>query len=56
VQGVNAAYTFNDNCPRAVGISIDPWGNRKTKITANFGRYTESLPLDYRHSLAQPGA
>jgi len=29
-----------------MGISIDPWGNRKTKVTANFGRYTEALPLD----------
>jgi hypothetical protein len=46
VQGVNAAYTFNDNWSPRVGISVDPWGNRKTKITANFGRYTEALPLD----------
>ncbi len=46
VQGVNVAYTFNDNWSPRVGISVDPWGNRKTKLTANFGRYTESLPLD----------
>ena len=46
VQGVNAAYTFNDNWSPRVGISVDPWGNRKTKVTANFGRYTEALPLD----------
>jgi hypothetical protein len=46
VQGTNAHYTFNDNWSPRVGISIDPWGNRKTKITANYGRYTESLPLD----------
>ncbi len=46
VQGVNAAYTFNDNWSPRVGVSVDPWGNRKTKITANFGRYTEALPLD----------
>jgi len=46
VQGVNAAYTFTDNWSPRVGISVDPWGNRKTKITANFGRYTEALPLD----------
>jgi hypothetical protein len=46
VQGGNAAYTFTDNWSPRVGISIDPWGNRKTKIYANFGRYTESLPLD----------
>ncbi len=46
VQGTAASYTFNDNWSPRVGISVDPWGNRKTKITANFGRYTESLPLD----------
>ena len=46
VKGVNASYTFNDNWSPRVGISVDPWGNRKTKVTANFGRYTESLPLD----------
>ena len=46
VQGVNAAYTFNDNWSPRMGISVDPWGNRKTKVTANFGRYTEALPLD----------
>jgi hypothetical protein len=46
VQGENVRYTFNDNWSPRVGISVDPWGNRKTKITANFGRYTESLPLD----------
>jgi hypothetical protein len=46
VEGVTSAYTFNDNWSPRVGISIDPWGNRKTKVTANFGRYTESLPLD----------
>ena len=46
VAGVNSAYTFNDNWSPRLGISVDPWGNRKTKVTANFGRYTESLPLD----------
>jgi len=46
VQGVNAAYTFNDNWSPRIGVSVDPWGNRKTKLTANFGRYTEALPLD----------
>src|SRR3954469_13625570 len=46
VQGGNAAFTFTDNWSPRVGIAIDPWGNRKTKIYANFARYTESLPLD----------
>jgi len=46
VAGRNSAYTFNDNWSPRLGVSVDPWGNRKTKVTANFGRYTESLPLD----------
>jgi hypothetical protein len=46
VVGGVAKYTFNDNWSPRLGVSVDPWGNRKTKITANFGRYTESLPLD----------
>jgi len=46
VQGLNAAYTFTDNWSPRLGISVDPWGSRKTKVTANFGRYTEALPLD----------
>ncbi len=46
VAGNDAGYTFNDNWSPRVGISVDPWGNRKTKVTANFGRYTEALPLD----------
>jgi hypothetical protein len=46
VAGVNSSYTFTDNWSPRVGISIDPWGNRKTKIFANFGRYSEALPLD----------
>jgi len=46
VAGGIAHYTFVDNWSPRLGISVDPWGNRKTKVTANFGRYTESLPLD----------
>src|SRR5262249_41410976 len=32
-------YTFTDNWAPRVGISVDPWGNRKTKVYANFARY-----------------
>ena len=46
VEGVNAKYTFVDNWSPRFGISVDPWGNRKSKVYANFGRYTEALPLD----------
>src|SRR5262249_3578294 len=46
LNGVNAHYTFTDNWSPRVGVSVDPWGNRKSKIYANFGRYNESIPLD----------
>jgi hypothetical protein len=46
IAGKNAGYTFTDNWSPRVGIAIDPWGNRKTKIFANFGRYNEAIPLD----------
>jgi hypothetical protein len=44
--GVNAKYTFTDNWSPRVGISVDPWGNRRSKVFANFGRYNEAIPLD----------
>lgn len=46
LEGTVARYTFVDNWSPRVGISVDPWGNRKSKAYANFGRYTEALPLD----------
>jgi len=46
LQGNIAHYTFVDNWSPRIGVSVDPWGNRKSKIYANFGRYTEALPLD----------
>ncbi len=39
-------YTFTDNWSPNLGISIDPVGDRKTKIYANYGRYGYSIPLD----------
>ena len=56
VQGGIAKYTFNDNWSPRMGISVDPWGNRKTKVTANFGRYTEVAAAGHRHPFAQSGA
>jgi carboxypeptidase family protein/TonB-dependent receptor-like protein len=46
INGNAAHYTFTDNWSPRVGVSIDPWGNRKTKVYANFARYTQPLPLD----------
>jgi hypothetical protein len=39
-------HTFNNMWSPRVGISVDPTGNRKQKIYANFGRYAYVLPLD----------
>jgi len=39
-------YTFTDNWSPNLGVSIDPVGDRKTKIYANYGRYGYSIPLD----------
>jgi hypothetical protein len=46
LDGNIAHYTLVDNWSPRFGVSVDPWGNRKTKVYANFGRYTEALPLD----------
>jgi hypothetical protein len=46
MAGTGSAYTFTDNWAPRVGIAIDPWGDRKTKIYGNFGRYNYQTPLD----------
>jgi Carboxypeptidase regulatory-like domain/TonB-dependent Receptor Plug Domain len=46
MAGTGAAYTFTDNWAPRIGIAIDPWGDRKTKIYGNFGRYNYETPLD----------
>jgi hypothetical protein len=37
---------FNDMWSPRIGITVDPKGDRKSKIYANFGRYAFILPLD----------
>lgn len=44
--GSGSTYTMNDNWAPRLGISIDPFGDRKTKLYANFGRYNYQTPLD----------
>lgn len=46
MAGTGSVYTFTDNWAPRVGVSIDPWGDRKTKIYGNFGRYNYQTPLD----------
>jgi hypothetical protein len=46
LEGTSAKYTFTDNWSPRLGLAIDPTGDRKTKIYANFGRYDYAIPLD----------
>jgi Carboxypeptidase regulatory-like domain len=46
LNAVTQAYTFNDNWSPRIGINIDPFGDRKSKVFFNWGRYTQSFPQD----------
>jgi len=46
VIGEEANYTFTDNWSPALGVTIDPIGDRKNKLWFSFGRYNYNLPLD----------
>jgi hypothetical protein len=46
LRGEATKYTFVDNWMPRLGVSIDPRGDRKNKIFANFARYNYNLPLD----------
>jgi hypothetical protein len=46
MAGTGAAYTFTDNWAPRVGVSVDPFGDRKSKIYGNYGRYNYQTPLD----------
>jgi len=46
LKGDAVSYTFTDNWSPRLGIAIDPVGDRKTKVYANFGRYNYAIPLD----------
>jgi Carboxypeptidase regulatory-like domain len=46
LTGNTAQHVFNNMWSPRVGIAVDPKGDRKQKIYANFGRYAYVLPLD----------
>jgi len=46
LTGNISEHTFVNMWSPRVGITVDPQGNRKQKIYANFGRYAYVLPLD----------
>ncbi|HET7206633.1 MAG TPA: hypothetical protein VFI95_08640, partial [Terriglobales bacterium] len=39
-------FVYTDNWSPRIGLSIDPLGNRKSKIYGNFARYSYAIPLD----------
>jgi hypothetical protein len=46
LTGNVASKLFNDMWSPRIGITVDPKGDRKSKIYANYGRYAFVLPLD----------
>ncbi|MBZ5529946.1 MAG: carboxypeptidase regulatory-like domain-containing protein [Acidobacteriia bacterium] len=46
MRGTAVGYTFTGNWAPRLGVVIDPKGDRKGKIYANFGRYNYQMPLD----------
>lgn len=46
MAGTAIHYTFTDNWAPRLGFVVDPKGDRKSKIYANYGRYNYQMPLD----------
>jgi hypothetical protein len=46
LTGNQVEHVFNDMWEPRIGFIVDPKGDRKSKIYANFGRYAYELPLD----------
>jgi hypothetical protein len=46
LNAVTQSFVFNDNWSPRLGINIDPFGDRKSKIFFNWGRYTQDFPQD----------
>ena len=46
LNAITQSYMFNDNWSPRLGINVDPFGDRKSKVFFNWGRYTQSFPQD----------
>jgi len=44
--GVNSHYDLTHNWAPRLGLIMDPFNDRKTKIFASYGRFFEKVPLD----------
>jgi hypothetical protein len=45
-DGVRVGYSFTGQYAPRIGFTVDPFGQGKTKLFYNFGRFFEYLPLD----------
>jgi hypothetical protein len=46
MKGDSFGYTFTDNWSPRVGFAVDPVGDRKTKLYAQYSRLNYAIPLD----------
>lgn len=46
IAGELVQYTFANNWAPRLGVIWDPWGDRKTKVFYNWGRFFEKVPQD----------
>ena len=47
VTGKRIAYSFTGQWAPRLGVTVDPLGQGKTKVSYNFGRFFEYIPLDF---------
>ena len=46
MSGINQHYQFTHNWAPRIGVIVDPFNDRKTKIDLSWGRFFEKIPLD----------
>jgi hypothetical protein len=46
MSGIQSHYVFSHNWAPRIGVIVDPFNNRRTKIDASWGRFFEKIPLD----------
>jgi hypothetical protein len=46
LNAVTQSYVFNNNWSPRLGINVDPFGDRKSKVFFNYGRYSQAFPQD----------
>ena len=46
LEGNAESYTFGHNWAPRIGLIVDPFNNRKTKLDFSIGRFYEHVPLD----------